>query len=212
MLTSELVSIVRNQLGDGGGVYAKETFVLQWLNEAVRDIFRKTNIGRDNQFTFSLLAGENQFTSVEEIYKVHYISSEEAKLEEMIYENILDQYGYEYATTPGTPRYFWKGYESGVTVLNFAPVAESDITLTASMTFFPADLTISDDTTEVLPSSFTDDLIRFCIMRGHERQKDFRASEKAEEQYNNNISERVWEGNQIDDDFQSISADPFDFI
>lgn len=212
MLVSDLISAVRTSLGDGGGVFAKDDFIIGWMNEAIRDIFRKAPVGRDHRFVQTLNGGTSQLTFTDEIYKVHYIACEEVKLEETLFETLLDQYGWEYVNSQETPRFFWRGYDSGATVINFAPTPPANVDLTMSVTYLPDELTISDDTTDVLPSSYVDDIIRFCVMRGHERGKDFRASEKAEQQYNNNIGERISEATKIDDDYQVMTPDPYDYI
>lgn len=212
MLVSELVSRVQVSLGDGGGVVAKNSFILSWMNEAIRDIFRKTNLGRDSQIPYTLVAGDNEYTNANEIFKVHYIAAADNQLSEMIYDNILEQYGWSYVNEPGTPKYFYRGYSNGQATIKFVPTPVADIDLKMSITFWPTELTLGDDTNEVIPSSYVDDIIRFCIMRGYERTKDFRASEKAESQYDQNLSIRISESNKLDDDYATIQPDPYDYM
>jgi hypothetical protein len=80
-------------------------------------------------------------------------------------------------------------------------------------TELPTRLTaLTDDLSDSLPDNYHFDVIRFCVMRAHEKEKDFRASEKAQEHYNNNIYARRAEAHKLDDSFDSIDPDPYDYL
>jgi len=236
MLISDIATIVQNSIGDRGGIMAKDDLVIFWVNEAILDIFRKTEIGRENiqttllpyapdsitvdEFTdpfyppFGITVGAlSQWVPANDLLRIHFVHNGEYEMEETTLDKLLDWYGPDYIITRGTPRYFYRGYEEGVTVVNFVPPTDEARVITLSATYIPTRFTLtSQDTSTVVPPSYDNDVIRFCIMRAHELEKDFQASSKAQEHYNNNMFERADEAHALDDSYSTISADEWDFM
>ena len=148
-----------------------------------------------------------------EFLRLHYMHNGQFEMVESTVDNLLLQHGIDYLTTNGTPKYFYRGYTNGHSTVKVAPPADGAYTITFSATKIPAKFTlVSQDTSTLLPSSYDTDMIRFCVMRAHELEKDFRASEKAQEHYEKNMFERADESHALDDSFSFISADELDYL
>jgi len=214
MLISAIATIVQNSIGDRGGIMAKDDLVIFWVNEAIMDIFRKTEIGRANPDFVNLVANDTAVpTGSNQVLRMHYMHNGLFEMEETTADELLNRHGVNWLETPGTPTYYYRGYTAGVTTIQIAPIADGPYTITFSATWVPTQFTlVSQNTNTVIPSTYENDVIRFCVMRAHELEKDFRASEKAQEHYNNNMFERADETHALDDSYSTISPDEWDYM
>jgi hypothetical protein len=217
MLISDIATIVQNSIGDRGGIMARPDLVIFWVNEAVLDIYRQTDTGRESPTSFVLPVGASSYdpfvTGSKQILKMHYMHNGSFEMEEASIDNLLDWYGVDYFTNPGTPRYYYKLFVAGHTALGFAPVGDKDFTIIYSASFTPPKFTlVSNDTSTLIPSSYDSDVIRFCIMRAHELEKDFQAADVARTNYDKNMFTRADESHSLDDGYSRITADEYDFL
>lgn len=215
MLVSEVFATVQREVGDQAGIYLKDTYVLDWVNQAIRDIYRKTNLGRDAPTTVALSAGTNTWDpGNNRLYKVHYIYIQNYwELEEKDFDEILNLYGTYWHTEQATPKYFWRGFDSGKNILRFAPTPEKAYTLNISTSSLPTPFTQqTDDLDTVLPLSYIDDVVRFCVMRSRSRENDPASASLAMSEYQSNLNERVAESQKIDDSFAIITPDEYDLL
>ena len=214
MLISDIATIVQNSIGDRGGIMAKDDLVIFWVNEAILDVFRKTEIGRENPDSVSLVANDNQVTTgSNQILRMHYMHNGQFEMQESTLDELLNKHGVGWLETPGTPTYFYRGYVAGVTTVMIAPICDGPYTITFSATWTPTKFTLtSQNTNTLIPSVFDNDIIRFCVMRAHELEKDFQAAGVAKNHYDNNMFERADETHALDDSYSTISPDEWDYV
>ena len=213
---SDVATIVQNSIGDRGGVVARDDLVLYWVNEAILDIYRKTALGRTANNTFALAVGENTYDPTvdnNEILRVHYMHNTEFEMEEVTFDQILNRFGPAWQDINGTPQYWFRGWNSGHVTIKTVPKADKAYTINYSATFTPVRFTLMTEyLTARLPESYHDDVILFCKMRAHELEKDFRASEKAQEHYDKNMLTRADESFELDDGYSTVTPDEMDFV
>jgi hypothetical protein len=214
MQNSDIITNVRLSVGDKGGIFATDDAVISWTNEAVLDIWRHTDMGRAYKSDVVLAAGTDTWTP-DDLIRVNAIFNDTTNivLEEKSMDQILDFYGPDYFKSSGAPRYYYMYFASGQPAVGFVPIPDVSTTLTISYTTLPARFTLTtDNTSTVLPDSYDYDIIRFCVMRAHEMEKDFDAARNSQDQYYRNLAERRDESQRLDDDNFFISADPYDHL
>ncbi len=214
MLLSSVASHVRNSIGDRGGIFSPDDLIILWCNEAIQDIFRKTDLGSNTNTNLGLASGTSVWTP-DRLIRINsiYNSTIDKIVTEKKFDWLLDNLGPDYIVTPGDPRFYYTTLVSGTNSITFVPTPDKATAIKINWTALPEAFDdIGDDLSAILPENYFYDVIRFCVMRAHEKEKDFRASEKAQEHYNNNLAERRNEAHRLDDDYFSISADPYDYI
>lgn len=73
------------------------------------------------------------------------------------------------------------------------------------------DIQVYNDSNELsVPEVWHEDLVRFCIARAHEKNRDHKSAETALEQFNQNVSSRRNEADGVDAPTYK-GADPFDY-
>lgn len=216
---TNIAARVQTAVGDLGGIYMKDNYILDWVNEAVRDIF--INMDPDPNAAIvdiSLAVGGNSWEATNPIYKIHNMSIVDSytEIEEKPLSQIIDEYGWTWATTDGTPKYYYRSWTPGGTgaeTIKFAQPTDKAITIKMSCSLYPTLLaSTAADTATVLPEHFVDDIVRFCVMRAHEREKDFQAAQTARDQYLELRFQRNDMAHRLDTDFYRISPDPNDYL
>ena len=213
MLISEVATHVRNSIGDRGGIVASDASILFWSSEAVLDIYRKTNLSTETVQEVTVSKDSTSHTTenilrVNEIYNV----TENCLVTEVNPSDISNSRGPEFRYGKGPVIHYYNESKGGPT-LYWIQIPDKETVLKISLTQYPARYdSMNDNLSLALPANFHMDVVRFCIMRGHEKEKDFRSAEKAQEHYVNNIYERRDEASRLEDDFATISPDPYDSL
>lgn len=214
MLISEVADHVRNSVGDRGGIFTSDPLIILWCNEAVSDIYRETDIGPTTFVEETFTPGSATWVA-DRILRINTIFKKESthSLEEKSLDWIISYYGPSYYVERGTPRYYFTYLSAGSNGITLVPTPDVETQCVINYTALPDKFTATTDTLDnVLPENMFYDVIQFCIMRAHEKEKDFRASEKAQEHYLANVAKRKDEAHRLDDDFFSITPDPYDYL
>jgi len=156
----------------------------------------------------------DEITFPREVMQIHSVHNGVSILEEVQYDTILQQQGPAWIRQTGeSPLYYWRIYDRGVTKIKFTPPPVGSNGLYISYTYTPEQFTtLSQYLRDILPEFYSDDIVRFAVMRAHERNKDFRASEKAQEHYAYSVYDRVDKSRVLDDSFQVITPDEYDYL
>lgn len=215
MLVSSIVTQVANAVGDSGAVYSKSDLIVDYVNEAIRDIYINSSVGYQKSYSTTMNAGDTAIpvdTSVVDYLKVHRVIVDSTRtLQEADQDNLIDWYGWDYLSLQGTPEYYWRELTSGRNALVLAPPPSSTITVVTFYTPYPTVLTDTDNTNTVIPEQFVDDIVRFAVVRAKERMGDYQGAQHATLQYAGGMQKRADATQKMDDTFTSISPDPMDY-
>lgn len=222
MLISDIADRVQTAVGDGGGIYMKDAFFIDWVNEAIHDIYINIDVDPDNSIIeIPLAVGQFQWvvsTSSDPINKIHNMSIKDTnvELQEKPLAQIINDHGFTWATTNGTPRFYYRSWAPGgigSEIIHFAPPTDTAITIATYVSTYPERLSaVSDNTDKVIPDRYVDDIVRFCVMRAHEREKDLASAAVAREEYNTRSLQRSDEAHKLDNEYHYITPDLEDFL
>jgi hypothetical protein len=216
MLVSSIVTQIANAVGDSGAVYSKSDLIVDYINEAIRDIYLNSSVGYQKSYSTTMDSGDTAITvdpSVVDYLKVHRVIVDGTRtLQEADQNNLIDWYGYTYLTTTGSPEYYWRELTSGRNALVLAPPPNNTITVVTFYTPYPTVLISSQDTSLVIPEQFVDDIVRFGVVRAKERMGDYQGAQHATLQYAGGIAKRADATQKMQDTFTSISPDPLDYF
>lgn len=208
------------EFGDAGGIYTKDTMVLQWVNQGIRDLIRRTEYGRQDTKVDIFQEGVPEYTPTESsedapIYKVHslLILDTATDVKEITFAELITKYhGNLDVNLRGTPKFYWVDIDDNANYyLRLWPVPDKQLQIVISFQLIPVDLTqMSDDVETFIPKAWIDDIQLWCSIKAHEREKDWQAAREIREQYDMLIARRFDEVHGLTDEFPVIQSDPYD--
>lgn len=110
-------------------------------------------------------------------------------------------------TTKDTPFFY---YLLNNTICLFPDPTDTDTTsVTVQYTKTPAVITTTADALTI-PEHYHMDLIRWCLMKAHERNENYRAMEMMKQQFDANMNMRNEDADNADETYAVIRDDPWD--
>lgn len=217
MLVTSLVTRINTAIGDSGGIYTKDDNVVDYINEAIRDIYTNTSVGYQKKGIVQLIAGGSTVPVIgteTDYLKIHrVIIDETTELEEKDLDTLIELYGYKYLTTRATPQYYWRELSSGKNGnIEIAPPCSKTTYVTVFYTPYPTPLLLDGNTNTVIPEQFIDDIVLFALVRAKERNQDYQGAQHATYQYAGGMLNRAAETTRMDDTYSSITPDPMDYV
>jgi hypothetical protein len=133
--------------------------------------------------------------------------------------DLYEQVGYNIDFTfRGQPQYYWREFDPvdpSAQLLKFWPACDSAMIALVSATILPAPIPPVGASSVValnqIPTVYHPDILKYIIMRGQQKEKDFRASELYERQYNEGTNFRYDNAHEVAETFDTISPDPMDY-
>lgn len=202
MLVLDIVRKVQRLFGDSSlQIIITNNDVWDWINEAQLNIVRKTGC-----LTKTATAAASTYPTA---LPVDWIVTKRLTYNgyplKMIEIEDLDA-AYANSTVPAdspTTFYIWSKQLRLFPNLGLVDAVSVVHDYIALPTVIVADITPLD-----VPVSYHEDIVRFCIMRAHERNENWKALEVSNAIYENNAGERKEEATLQDDDFYVIRDDP----
>lgn len=207
MLLTDVVRQVQRRFGDQIGSVITQQDVFDWVNEACIEIVKETKINSiELPFTIATyLAGPNFIELSSNHIVVEYVKFDDWFLEIKDYrllESKLDR--------TGTPLYYYLDYlgqdvdDPGVlrkTHLKLFPNPDSGLStsnLAVGLRSLPTPITALADPID-LPPQFHNDVMNFCLMRAHERNKDWQGMNVAAQNFNQGLVKRSEPSGDVED-------------
>lgn len=217
MLLTDVYARVQTDIGDQGGIFVRQEHIVSWVNSAVREIYRKSEFGRSTESTITLPADTPTYALGNSIFKIHRVVVEGIILKEIDPQQLAEgsPFGGIDLEAKGKPSYYWRvnSYDTPLSVdIRFWPIPDKLYSATISATQFPNALSDTDDTTTVLPIQYEEDIILYCVAKAHQREKDWEGAAVLMAEFDRNQAERYREAHELDDDFQTFTADEYDMI
>lgn len=218
----DIYDAARSELGDNGGIFIGIGDVIQWYNEAVIDIYVNAELGRDTPTTYAVVAGDSTITALTgtRLQKVHSMVINGQPLVQTNLAELYNVVGYniDFAQR-GQPLYYWREQNPAAlstVLIKFWPAAEVACSAIISATILPVPIVPSVASSAValtqIPTVYQKDILQFIVMRGNQKEKDFRASELLERQYKDGAAVRYDNAHEVTEDFSTIQPDYMDLI
>jgi len=213
----DIYEAARSELGDNGGIFIGITDIIQWYNEAIVDIYVNAELGRDTPTTYAIVPGDGTITAPR-LQKVHSLVVNGRPLVQTNLAELYNTVGYAIDfTSRGQPIYYWREQNPAnlsAQVVKFWPLAEVACSAIMSATILPEAIPVTGASSNValtqIPTVFHKDVLKFIVMRGNQKEKDFRAAELHERQYNEGALARYDNAHELAEDFSTIQPDPAD--
>jgi hypothetical protein len=216
---NDLYEAASSEIGDQGGIFIDIVDVIRWYNEAILDIYVNAELGRDTPTTYPLVLGATTVTGLSalRLQKIHSLVINGVPLIQTTLDELYRTVGYNIDfTLRGQPRYYWREFQADVSqsVIKFWPTCEVACNAILSATILPTPIPMSIASASValnqIPVVYHPDLLKFVVMRGNMKEKDFRASELLERQYKEGAFARFDNAHEVAEDFSTIQPDGLD--
>lgn len=221
----ELYDAAQAEIGDEGGIFIDMPDVIRWYNEAVVDIYINAELGRDTPKTISLSQGAKVLDilglspgDLNRVHKIHSLVINGRPLKQTNLAELYNTVGYNINfDETGQPLYYWKEYVQtlpGDYTFKFWPACEVACNAVVSMTVLPEpippEVASSVDALSQIPLAFHKDVLKYIVMKGNLKEKDFRAAELHERQYQEMAFARYDTAHEVAEDFSTIQPDSAD--
>lgn len=212
MLFSELYSQIQRRFGDAG-MFFSETDAMDWVNEA------QLNLSRESDY-FSVTASPISVSTylvsgilIPNNVLVKTVLFGKTPLEVKDYNIILGFLGTAVGT--GRPKYWYTSTlgqdqldpnKVRNEVLKVYPEPDNSQSDSFIVTYgaIPTKITNNNNPIDA-PVSMHPAIMNFCLMRAHERNRDWQAMKLAQEAFDQDLSQRRYEGQQISEDWPSVT-------
>lgn len=221
----DLYDAAQSELGDRGGIFIDVVDIIRWYNEAVVDIYVNAELGRDTPKTYALLVGATTVDvmsgtppDLSRLQKVHSLAINGRPLQQTNLAELYATVGYDIDfSLQGQPLYYWREYDSffpGDSVLKFWPACEVACNAIMSATILPEPIlpaiaSATESLTQI-PLVFHKDILKYIIMKGNLKEKDFRAAELHEKHYQEAAFARYDSAHEVAEEFSTIQPDNAD--
>lgn len=213
MLLVDLGRQVQRRFGDGIGAVITNQDILDWVNEGSNEIakFSKVNfIEHTSTISAYLAAG---FLAIPSAIEIEYIKVDNSFIEPKDYRLFQSTVGGRLDQT-GRPQYYYLE-ELGQddtdpaairdTVVKLFPTPDTsfnNLSIAVGLNTLCTKLTLTNLTEAIdLPPVYHSDLMNFCLMRAHERMKDWQGQSVAQTAYQQGLSRRVDISGEVEDSF-----------
>lgn len=201
MLVSDITRKVQRLFGDSSAeIIITQADIYDWINEAQLLIVRKTHCltatATAAASTYPTNLPADWVITKRVTYDTPEISLKLCDIED------LDAYSIDptFADTPSF-YYFFNGK------LNLYPTPGGTKSVRHYYVKIPTNVTAVGDTPSI-PISFHEDIVRFCLMRAHERNENFKGVETSAQIFQSTDGFRQEEATVADDDFFVVRDDP----
>lgn len=200
MNTAAVIRKVQRAFGDSNEIVITKTDIVDWINEAQIEIVRETGYRSTSSATAAstFIGGK----TIADMLLCKSVTYDDRRLtlvgDDYVFNLQMQEEAYD------EPQYY---YMQGISI-HLWPEPEASDSTSVTVLYVDAPTDLADDTgTLDLPVTYHEDIVRFCIMRAHERNENFRASEKAEQQFKEHIGQRRFESHSQDDSYPQIQSD-----
>lgn len=217
---NDLYLAAQTDIGDTGGIFIDMPDVIRWYNEAIVDIYVNAELGRDTPKTYPLLQGVSTITGMntDRVQKIHNLVINGRPLTQVTLSELYDRLGYNIDfTTQGQPLYYWREQDPNALatqVIKFYPATDGAYNAIISATILPAPIPAVDASSSValnqIPVVYHKDILTYIVMRGNQKERDFRAAELKERIYNEGALARYDNAHEVAEDFSTIQPDYMD--
>lgn len=191
MLTSEIQSRVKNIFGDTSGAQINDPMILDWIVDGQKDICRKAEC-LEAPYTANIVAGTDQYAYPTDFIKEQRLTVGGLKLARLTMQSIDILYP-DRAQTPasGNPLYYFHWARK----LNLYPIPGYNIT--SGLVLWYIRYAAPLGSTPEIPDLYHEDLVRYCLIRAHETDQEWAATQQAKAEYDSRLLQTIYDS-QVD--------------
>lgn len=208
MNVSAVIRKYQRLFGDSDFVLTTQTDVFDWIDEAQLRIVRDTHVLTGNNTSAASTyypTGKTLPADWIMTKRVTYGTSPSVQVLRKIDIEDLDSLNINPIDPADSPSFF---YIFAGTIRLYPLLSSTDI-ISVSHDYVKMPTAIASTATPLdVPISFHEDIVRFCIMRAHERNENWRAMEESSNAFEGALGLRKEEGTVLDDSYYVIRADP----
>ncbi len=159
MLPSQIKLRVKRQFGDESGAQLKDADIIDWINEAQREIYTKNNLGM-KKGTVATIIGTSEYAFPNDLMRLFNVKYDGNTLQEISQQDV-DEFIANYDTLTlgnGTPTHYWT-YADKITLY---PVPDSVKNLTIRYNRTPSDIVADDSIPLDLDLKYHNRVLDYC--------------------------------------------------
>lgn len=198
MLLADLATQVKRRFGDQIGSVITDTDIIAWVNEGCLEIAKQTKVNfLETSTTVTAYLAASSLIPISNGITVEYVKFDD------VFLDIKDYRLFEgNLAVVGRPQwYYQQGFSSNSYALKLYPAPDASMgtsVIKLGQQSSPTVVTALIDTIPI-PVTFHPDLMNFCLVRAHERNKDWQGMDKATQAFNAGLTNRVTQAETVED-------------
>lgn len=168
MLVSDIKRRVKRQFGDESGSQLKDADIIDWINDAQREIYTKNNLGQ-KVGTLPTIIGTREYAFPVDLMRLLNVKYDGTTLMEMSQQDLdtflpIDDGA---SSTRGTPSHYWTYADK----IELYPNPDAVKNLTIRYNRFPTNVAIDGDNTDV-DQKYDNRILDYCHAMGRQLDGD----------------------------------------
>lgn len=158
MLPSQIKTRVKRQFGDTAGVQILDTDIVDWINEAQREIYVKNNLGM-TKGTVATIIGTGEYSPPANMMRLFSVKYDGSALREITLQDIDNLFpNYDSVQERGTPTHYWTYADK----IDLYPIPDAVKNLTILYNRFPVDIAADDSIPLDLDLKYHNRVLDYC--------------------------------------------------
>jgi hypothetical protein len=171
MLPSQIKNRVKRQFGDVSGAQLTDADIVDWINEAQREIYTKNNLGM-TVGTVPTIIGTNEYSPPANLMRLFSVKYDGGVLAELSLQDIDNVYpNYDKNLDRGTPSHYWT-YADKIILY---PVPDAVKNLTIRYNRFPVDIAADDTIPLDLDLKYHNRVLDYCYAQSAQLDGDMQS-------------------------------------
>jgi hypothetical protein len=208
MLPSQIKNRVKRQFGDQSGAQIVDADIVDWINEAQREIYTKNNLGM-KKGTVPTVIGTSEYAFPNDLMRLFDVKYDGTVIEGITQQDIDNVFPqYDQLTIRGAPTHYWT-YADKITLY---PIPDAVKNLTIRYNRFPVDVAADDSVPLDLDLKYHNRVLDYCYAQAAQLDGDMQAYVMYTQKFEGNVK------NTLDDEtemaqqkvYPSITVSPND--
>jgi Family of unknown function (DUF6682) len=193
---------VKRQFGDEGGVQLKDTDIVDWVNDAQREIYTKNNLGQ-KVGTLPTIVGTREYAFPADLMRLLNVKYNGITLKELAQQEVDEFLPNDdgASTTNGTPSHYWTYADKMV----LFPTPDAVKNLTIRYNRFPTDVAIDANLTD-LDQKYDNRILDYCHAMGRQLDGDLQGYVMFMQRFEGKVQ------NTLDDEFEMQQSSHYPYI
>ena len=182
----DVMTYVKRQFGDESGVQITDTDIIRWINQGQNEIVNKNPMIQATATQTSVVA--------QQTYSINTLAPDILQLEAVIFdgwpleptnlERIKADLGSSYATTPGTPQYFYVWDNT----IYLWPVPDTEKSIQINYSRHPMSVASAGDLLGV-PDRYYDRVCEYVMSKAYELDEDWQGHQTNKQAFEDKLME-----------------------
>lgn len=171
MLPSQIKNRVKRQFGDQSGAQLLDADIVDWINEAQREIYTKNNLGM-TKGTIATVIGTGEYSFPTNLMRLFSVKYDGNALKEITIQDIDNVFpNYDTVQDRGTPNTYWTYADKFI----LYPIPDSVKNLTILFNRFPVDIAADDTVPLDLDLKYHNRVLEYCYAQAAQLDGDMQS-------------------------------------